>query len=171
MGLLLFVAAVAAEQRRSLGERLPAPQTLGDFEVRLAVSAIGDARLKALRAVELAPSSLGPQLARIPQVLDELEVSARPLVEQANGLGCFLFYRARRPELERESLQLAADITRAPAEARRELAAARELVLHQLRICEELSAERERLLAALTHIATLLRALPLEVARLSLNEA
>jgi hypothetical protein len=171
LGLFLYAAAVASEWRRLTGERLPPPQALGDFEVRLMVRGLAEARADALRAVASASPSLAPQMARLPALLDEVEREARPLVVEADRLGCFLFYRARRPELERESRQLAADITRAPAAARDELQATRNIVLHELAICDELGAERERLLAALTHVATLLRALPVELARLSLREA
>jgi hypothetical protein len=171
IGLLVYVAAVAADRRRALAAELPPPQALGDFEVRLAARSLVDARAAAMHAVALASPSLGPEVAALPARLAEVEEHARPLVLECDRLGCFLFYRARRPELERESRQLAAEITRAPAGARREYEAAREIVLHQLHICDELSAERERLLAVLTHIAALLRAVPLELARLSLHEA
>jgi hypothetical protein len=171
IGVLLYCAVVAADERRLLAERLPSLTRLGDFEVRLIVRTLIDARVQAERAIAAAPSSLERELASLPPLLDEIERRARPLVEQADRLGCFLCYRARRPDLERESVQLAAEILRAPAAARPEYEAARATVVDQMRLCDELIAERERLLGALTHLTAQLRALPLAIARLELDEA
>jgi hypothetical protein len=168
VGSLLYCAAVAADRHRDHA-RLPSLSTLGDFEVRLAVRSLVEARDAAALAVARLPRSLVERRS-LPARLAELEAQARPLVEQADRLGCFLFYRVRRGELERDALQLSGAAGFNPV-AQRSYRAAADVVRHQLRVLDELHAERERLLASLAELTAHLRALPSELERLHLYRA